>query len=144
MRARGWSILRIDAEMTLHDAAMVRIAQWWRRSIRSGYGYAQVWSVTRRTGLPLYGRELARAMLWGVAMPVVILVASILYLPAGLALTMLYPLQTIRIAVARGAGQKLSWSYALLMTVAKFAEARGALRFIASGRRQKVAIDYKA
>ena len=27
----GWRILRVDAEMTLHDAAMTRFGQWWRR-----------------------------------------------------------------------------------------------------------------
>ena len=35
-RRDGWAILRIDAEMTLHDMAMTRFAQWWRRSVRPG------------------------------------------------------------------------------------------------------------
>jgi cellulose synthase/poly-beta-1,6-N-acetylglucosamine synthase-like glycosyltransferase len=38
LRKKGWKILRIDAEMTLHDAAMTRWGQWWRRQMRSGYG----------------------------------------------------------------------------------------------------------
>jgi GT2 family glycosyltransferase len=29
LRQRGWKILRVDAEMTLHDAAMTRFGQWW-------------------------------------------------------------------------------------------------------------------
>ncbi len=29
LRASGWSIWRIDEEMTLHDAAITRFRQWW-------------------------------------------------------------------------------------------------------------------
>ena len=36
LRAAGWTVQRIDAEMTLHDAAMTRFSQWWKRSVRSG------------------------------------------------------------------------------------------------------------
>ena len=28
----GWKVFRIDAEMTLHDMAMTRFRQWWKRS----------------------------------------------------------------------------------------------------------------
>ncbi len=41
LRHKGWTIHRIDAEMTLHDAAMTRFAQWWKRNVRSGHAYAQ-------------------------------------------------------------------------------------------------------
>ncbi|NJR77953.1 glycosyltransferase family 2 protein [Sphingomonas corticis] len=43
IRAHGWTILRIDAEMTRHDAAMTRAAQWWQRNRRSGHARAQAW-----------------------------------------------------------------------------------------------------
>ena len=46
LRGRGHKIVRIDAEMTLHDAAMRRASQWWRRMVRSGYAAAE--SVGRR------------------------------------------------------------------------------------------------
>jgi cellulose synthase/poly-beta-1,6-N-acetylglucosamine synthase-like glycosyltransferase len=42
LRERGWKILRIDAEMTVHDSAMWRFSQWWRRAVRGGYGAADV------------------------------------------------------------------------------------------------------
>jgi hypothetical protein len=41
LREKGWTIHRIDAEMTLHDAAITRFSQWWKRSLRSGHAYAQ-------------------------------------------------------------------------------------------------------
>jgi GT2 family glycosyltransferase len=41
LRQRGHEIWRIDAEMTLHDAAMTRFGQWWRRNLRSGHASAE-------------------------------------------------------------------------------------------------------
>ena len=69
LRAAGWKIWRLDHEMTLHDAAMLHFAQWWRRQMRSGYAFAQ--------GAKLHGRaperhwvwESRRALIWGVGFP---------------------------------------------------------------------------
>ena len=41
LRQQGWKILRIDAEMTLHDARITQFRQWWQRSVRTGYAYAE-------------------------------------------------------------------------------------------------------
>jgi GT2 family glycosyltransferase len=41
LRAKGWEIHRIDAEMTLHDAAMTKFGQWWKRNYRAGHAYAE-------------------------------------------------------------------------------------------------------
>ena len=41
LRAARWRIWRLDAEMTLHDAAMTQFRQWWKRILRSGYAFAQ-------------------------------------------------------------------------------------------------------
>ena len=41
LRREGWRIERIDAEMTLHDAAMTRFVQWWKRSVRAGHAFAE-------------------------------------------------------------------------------------------------------
>lgn len=40
-RKAGWEIWRIDAEMTLHDAAMTTFGQWWKRNVRAGHAYAE-------------------------------------------------------------------------------------------------------
>ncbi len=41
LRAAGWRIWRLDADMAMHDAAMTRFGQWWRRAARAGYAFAQ-------------------------------------------------------------------------------------------------------
>src|SRR4029079_540202 len=70
MRAAGWKIWRMDVPMTEHDARILSLWQWWRRTQRGGYGYAQAWEATR--GLPqrLYGRNLRSAVLWALVIPV--------------------------------------------------------------------------
>ena len=40
LRQAGWRIWRLNYEMTLHDAAIMRFSQWWRRTLRGGYAYA--------------------------------------------------------------------------------------------------------
>src|SRR5262245_13263820 len=41
VRELGHKILRIDAEMTLHDAAISRFSQWWTRATRGGHSFAE-------------------------------------------------------------------------------------------------------
>ncbi|MFI5458439.1 MAG: glycosyltransferase [Isosphaerales bacterium] len=73
LRQRGWTVLRIDAEMVLHDMAMTRFWQWWRRCIRNGFAFAE--------GAALYGRSPERhwvhqvrsIVFWGIALPLIIL-----------------------------------------------------------------------
>ncbi|ODN65414.1 glycosyltransferase family 2 protein [Methylophaga muralis] len=45
MRQLGWKIMRLDAEMTLHDAAMTRFGQWWKRNQRAGHAYAESYAL---------------------------------------------------------------------------------------------------
>ncbi len=49
LRRDGWKICRLDHLMTLHDASITRFSQWWKRTMRSGYAYAQ--------GFALHGTE---------------------------------------------------------------------------------------
>lgn len=39
IRKHGYRIRRLDEEMTLHDADMTKLSQWWKRCKRSGYAY---------------------------------------------------------------------------------------------------------
>jgi len=41
LRQADWEIWRVDAEMTLHDAAMTRFSQWWKRNLRAGHAFAE-------------------------------------------------------------------------------------------------------
>jgi glycosyltransferase involved in cell wall biosynthesis len=69
IRREGWMVLRIDADMTLHDMAMTRFGQWWMRSVRCGHAYAEG---SARYGLTLdyhFVRETRSALFWGCLLP---------------------------------------------------------------------------
>ncbi len=69
LRREGWKIVRLAAEMTLHDSNILRFGQWWRRTLRSGHAYAE--------GAWLHGlepehhclRQSLSIWFWGVAWP---------------------------------------------------------------------------
>jgi glycosyltransferase involved in cell wall biosynthesis len=138
MRAAGWRIWRIDVPMSEHDAKILSIRQWWRRTQRGGFGYAQVWTASK--GLPkrLYGRQLRSALTWVVAAPVVtMLVAMLLREPLILLLLpFAYALQLARIARNCRAPAKLT--KAALILSAKIPEAIGAARFLIAGGSRRV------
>lgn len=70
LRARGGAIRRIDAPMTIHDAAMTRFGQWWRRTIRNGFAYGE--GSARHGAAPErhWVRQTRSALVWGLAWPV--------------------------------------------------------------------------
>ncbi|MEA5573938.1 glycosyltransferase family 2 protein [Calothrix sp. UHCC 0171] len=41
LRQIGGKVMRIDGDMTWHDARMTRLSQWWKRSQRAGHAYAE-------------------------------------------------------------------------------------------------------
>ena len=143
LRARGWQIWRIDAEMSEHDAAIHRFGQWWRRTLRSGYGYAQAWRRTHNLPKPINGRILASAFFWAVGMPIAVVVLAILLGQPSVLLIIpfAYAVQVLRIALRRGLSPYRLRASAMLM-LAKFAEVAGAMRYFLE-RRPRHSIEYK-
>ncbi|MCM8731664.1 glycosyltransferase family 2 protein [Hephaestia sp. GCM10023244] len=63
LRRAGWTIHRIDHDMSRHDAAMMHFAQWWQRNRRSGYAMAEGLSRRGRDD-PRLIRRVASNILW--------------------------------------------------------------------------------
>ena len=133
MRAAGWKIWRIDAPMTEHDARILSLWQWWRRTQRGGFGFAQVWSETKGLSHPLYGKQLRSALFWAVLVPIfVFLFAIALKQPLILfSIPLVYAAQLWRIG--RASGGRSPWIRAGLILLAKFPEAIGAGRYLLTG-----------
>ncbi|MFS4582233.1 glycosyltransferase [Phaeobacter sp. C3_T13_0] len=118
----GWSIWRVEAEMTLHDAQMTRFAQWWQRSRRAGFAFAE--------GAALHGAgperhwvaETQRALIWGAGIPLIIVVL-LMFSGWALLFSVIYPTQWLRLSARMGRRRAY---YSLL---GKFAEAQGALEY---------------
>jgi glycosyltransferase involved in cell wall biosynthesis len=75
-RQSGWAILRIDADMTLHDIGMTRFGQWWQRCIRTGFGYADGMQMHGKPPERLFVREVRSILLWGAILPLAILILA--------------------------------------------------------------------
>lgn len=72
--ARGGRIQRIDALTTVHDIDMTTTRQWWRRSERSGYGFALIARLHRDSDR-LFEDKMKETVLWGAVGPAIGLVA---------------------------------------------------------------------
>ena len=128
LREKGWIIWRVDADMAEHDAAMTRFTQWWRRSVRSGFGLASVWMLHRRSLLNFRDRLMVSTLFWGGILPITICLGALLY-PAVLLAFLVYFVQICRIALAEGPNSSLSWIFAAITMVSKFAYCQGVLKY---------------
>lgn len=148
LRQSGWRIQRIDAEMTLHDAAMDRFQQWWRRSMRGGWAMA-AWSDLHGAPPECYMvRENRKRWLWVLGLP--LLSIGLAWLTAGLSLILLlgYPLLTLKIyqyRLQQGDLPKHAWLYAGFCVLGKLPEVIGQLKYWITKQRgqQATLIEYK-
>lgn len=149
LREKGGKILSLDAPMALHDAAILRFSQWWRRAVRSGHAYAQVcWlgrGIRGRFGL----RQSLRIWGWCLVIPAASVVLGILRPRWALAPAALLLLQLFRVGWSyrrRGASSGVAASYALHWFPSLVAQALGQCRFLLSllTRRQPALMEYKA
>ena len=149
LREAGWEIWRLDAEMTLHDAAIERLGQWWRRASRTGHAYAETAWLHGAASGPIGLRPLLSTLAWAVGFPVLLVLAIAWLGWSGLAigLGLLY-FQWRRIARGmepRGLGASLARRYAAFVLLVKPAQLTGALRFataLLTGRERHL-IEYK-
>ena len=139
LRRAGWRIWRLDAEMALHDLAMTRFSQWWRRAIRYGYAIAQG-AALHGQGPERYCRdEIRQSLMWGLGVPLAAMLGSVLH-PLAWMLLLAWPIQVLR---RRRRGE--SWADSFFLTLGKLPETVGILKFHLSrllGRGPKI-IEYK-
>jgi glycosyltransferase involved in cell wall biosynthesis len=145
LRRKGWRIWRLAQDMALHDLAMSRFTQWWKRELRNGHAFAEGVALHGAPPERHYVREYRSALLWGLGVPLATLL-SIAYFGAGGAVVLaLYPLQIVRLALRGRRSARENWLYSLFLVIAKFPMTLGALSFHirrALGHRPRL-IDYK-
>ncbi len=140
MRAKGWRILRIDAEMTWHDAAMTRFGQWWKRNKRAGHAFAENATLHGKSEERFRIAQTRSVLIWGALIPGLAVLGALLVSPWAILLLLALPLQALRMA-ARGMALDRAW----FITIGKLAEAQGALGFF-WGRltnKRRAIIEYK-
>jgi glycosyltransferase involved in cell wall biosynthesis len=70
LRQQGWKIYRIDADMTLHDAAMHHFDQWWKRSVRGGWAVAEGYALHGASPEFYMAKEYKSGWIWGFIIPI--------------------------------------------------------------------------
>ena len=145
LRVAGWRLWRLDIDMSLHDAAIMRFGQWWRRAVRGGYAFAQ--------GAYLHGAppelyrvwESRRAWFWGIWLPLLCLFLGFVFGPWGWAAWLVYPLQILRQTWRNAGPLRHRVLLSLFQVFTRFAEGWGQIKFLHDrvlGRQSRI-IEYK-
>lgn len=146
LRASGWKIWRIDAEMTLHDAAILHFAQWWKRSMRTGYAFAQ--------GVDLHGHpperhwvaESRRAFIWGGILPLLMIGFLVVCPLISLGFLAIYSMQLCRLGLSyKKSNVERPLGMAFYLVLGKLPEFLGQIKFLKGLVTQKSSalIEYK-
>jgi GT2 family glycosyltransferase len=143
LREAGWKVFRLDEEMTLHDAAMTRFSQWWKRSVRAGYAFALGFSMHGDSPERYWRKECLRIYLWGISFPITVVFLSAIN-SCFILLVFLYVLQIIKLGIkARKVPKKWHWSSSIV--IGKIPEAIGLMKFKINSllNKQSRIIEYK-
>lgn len=154
LRQRGWLIARVDRDMALHDLAMTRFWQWWRRTVRSGYGSLEV---ANRFGVAKFARNNWRVRFWTAWLLLLIAgcIAAVVVENAGvamvgvLALLAVWPAQLLRITVRtlrNGQPPGIAFAYAFFIMISFLPQMWGQILYWADGlqRRPQRLVEYKS
>jgi glycosyltransferase involved in cell wall biosynthesis len=148
LRDKGWKIMRLDADMTLHDAAMTRFGQWWRRNVRASHAYAQGYHIHGGTPSRFNQRQVLSNWIWGLVLPLFIVISAFFTRGISLLLLAMYPLLAARVrghGRRRGMNNADARSWAIFIVLGKIPQALGQLKFHLRrllGRRPQI-IEYK-
>lgn len=145
LRSAGYKIWRLDGDMTLHDAAMMHFSQWWRRTMRGGYAFAEGAYLHGVTDERYYFKESLRAWIWGGIIPMLVLIIGFYKGKVGWVFISLYPLQIVRLALLGKYSFQDNWLRAIFLVLGKFPELLGQFQFLWNFFRRSKAqlIEYK-
>ncbi len=132
IRRAGYSIHRIGHKMSDHDANITKISQWYKRSMRAGYGYANIYEIHGNGPDKFFRRELTRALIWGGIAPLAFLTTLLVWPPVSALIALGYCMLIVRVAIRRyrsGDSPRLALIYSVLAYTGKVAELMGVFRY---------------
>ena len=129
LRQLGWTIWCLGEPMTLHDAAILRLGQWFRRAIRTGYGFANVAALHGASPERMWIAECRRVWMWGFVFPAMILSLSVALSGWVMLLFLVYPLRIFRLFIRGKFSRRLNWWTAVSLVVCQFPAFWGQLKY---------------
>jgi len=130
LRSKGWIIWRIDEDMAWHDAAILHFEQWWKRTRRTGYAFAEGAFLHGASPEQHWLKESRSPWFWAALLPLIALVAGFYNAMAGLLVLLLYPVQITRLALKDKYTPQVNWRRAFFLVLGKFPELLGQLQFL--------------
>ena len=142
---RGWKILRIDAEMSLHDANMLSLTQWWFRSVRAGCALMQLSTLPTNPIRARFTGELLRSVFWAFLLPLAIIIGVLSFGWGALVGVLFYLAQIIRIQRGVRPRGTISWLYSSFIVMDNFPRFQGILKSLRwfAMRQEQALIEYK-
>jgi len=143
----GFALRKLDCEMAIHDAAMTRFGQWWKRAVRSGHAIGQRFDLHGASRLRECVRDRRSVMLFGFVLP--ILIVALLLPTHGLSLLLLALYAVILLRIYRF---RRRWSdsprearlYAFFCMLGKLPQCLGLIRYQVNRWRNRFElIEYK-
>jgi GT2 family glycosyltransferase len=140
----GHRLHRLPVAMTLHDAAMTRLSQFWQRATRAGHAFAEI----GRMHPPHLQVERLRAIVFGAVAPllgIVGLFTSLWLTAAAVALIAVSYIRTVRGLHKDGIPVWRAMWFAVFFTLSKLPNLIGMMRYRIRLLRGKVPslIEYK-
>ena len=130
LRRQGWKIWHINVPMMLHDANMIRFNEWWTRTTRAGYAYAEGAYLHGTSPERHWVAESKRAWLWGFFIPLIIFLFIFIKPVMGMLLLAVYPVQVLRLFLQCKQPFKIACAKAFFLMLGKFAEFAGQVKFL--------------
>jgi glycosyltransferase involved in cell wall biosynthesis len=145
LRKLGWTIWCLAEPMTLHDAAIFSIGQWFRRAVRSGYGFANGAALHGGPPERMWIAECRRLWMWGFLFPLTILLLSFAVSAWFMLLFLVYPLRVFRLFLRGKYSRRHNWWNAVSLVVCHFPQFWGQLKYATDrlSRSRSRIIEYK-
>ncbi|GAX37572.1 glycosyltransferase [Nodularia sp. NIES-3585] len=149
LRQAGGKIHRINAEMTLHDAQITRWSQWWKRSQRGGYAYAEGSWLHGSSPERHWVKESRRIWFWGLLLPLLAVASA--WSTWGLSIFFLFmaysflAYRVYRNTLLRGFNSEDAILYSLFCILDKFPQLQGQIQFHISRlfKQERTILEYK-
>ncbi|WP_420383817.1 glycosyltransferase [Novosphingobium sp.] len=153
LRTDGWKIRRLDADMTVHDAAIRHFSQWWKRTQRGGHAFAELAHFHPSIDAPDWQRQCNSIIAWGGIFPLLVLISLLFgtifgysWFVANALLASIWLLQMARLTIKRrDLPMRLSIANSWFLLVGKIPQLSGMIQYgmaRLSGRNSHL-IEYK-
>ncbi|MEE9405229.1 MAG: glycosyltransferase [Algisphaera sp.] len=156
LRDAGHRIVTLATPIAIHDAAMTRFGQWWKRAERSGHAYAEGFALHGNGPTQHSKRQVRSIVLYALVLPLLALALIITtaisggWLPSAIAslIALIYPVQALRVARGRqrtGDTMGNAITYGVFTMLGKFAQAVGMGRYLRGrlGGKRQALMEYK-